>query len=60
MKAITDWFMAHKAPFSYALGVIAAGLEAKGQTQAALIVGFVAAWLNGGGHLKSDSYYKQP
>jgi hypothetical protein len=58
VKAIIEWIKAHKGPLSYIVGVIAAGLEAKGQREAALILGLFATWLNGAGHVKSDSYYK--
>lgn len=60
MKAVLDFVKSHKAWLSYPLGIIAAGLEVKGQTQAAMLVGLFATWLNGAGHVKSDSYYKQP
>lgn len=59
VSAFFEWVKANKALLSYPLGIIAAGLEAKGQTQAAVLVGFLATWLNGAGHVKSDSYYKE-
>lgn len=52
------WLWRHKALLSYPVGFAAAGLAAKGNTQAAAIVGMAATWLNGGGHAKSDSYYE--
>mgnify|MGYP001601658428 CR=1 FL=1 len=58
MSGVWSWILANKALLSYPLGIIAAGLEVKGQTQAAAIVGMLATWLNGAGHVKSDSYYK--
>lgn len=58
MSVAFDWLLAHKALLSYPLGIIAAGLEVKGQPQAAMILGLLATWLNGAGHVKSDSFYK--
>lgn len=60
MSKATDWFMAHKAQIGWVVSFIAAGLEGTGHSQAAAIVGMVGAALLGAGHVKSDSYYKQP
>jgi hypothetical protein len=59
MKSVWEWIQAHKAPLSYVVGVVAAGLEVKGQKEAGALVGLLATWLNGAGHVKSDSYYKE-
>lgn len=57
---VVEWAKAHKAWFGWAASFIAAGLEGTGHSQAAAIVGMVATALIGAGHVKSDSYYKQP
>lgn len=58
MKNVFSWLWSHKALLSYPVGLIGAGLKAKGNPAGDALI-LIAAWLNGGGHLTSDSDLKQ-
>lgn len=60
MSEAAVWIMAHKAQIGWVVSFIAAGLEGTGNSHAAAIVGMLGTALLGAGHVKSDSFYKQP
>lgn len=49
-----SWLKTVKAPLSYVVGLMAAGAIAQGNEALGVVLGAVAAWLNGAGHAPSD------